>query len=237
VGRTVPSSRPDALASLLADLARQLATKPSVQATLQQIVDLAHGVVDGADHAGVTMVSDQGRKMETPACTSDQVADCDQRQYDCGQGPCLQAIGSDDGVLDVPDLVLDERWPHFAEYAVERGVRSMLAVQLATPRGTLGALNLYALKPHAFDDDSRQVAVLYASHASLALAAAKAESELRAAIESRQLIGSATGILMQRHDLGAEQAFQLLSQASQRSNVKVRELARRIVASLGDTTG
>jgi GAF domain-containing protein len=122
-------------------------------------------------------------------------------------------------------MAREQRWPRFARRAAGLGVGSLLAVPLTTPRGTIGALNLYAARPGAFDDDDELTAVAYATHAAIALANAELESNLRTGLATREEIGRAVGILMERHRITASAAFDMLVVASQHSHRKLRDVA------------
>jgi GAF domain-containing protein len=137
------------------------------------------------------------REVETPAATDPLVNDVDQAQYETGQGPCLDAI-HEQRIVRAPVLATDRRWPRFAERATAIGVRSMLSFRLYVLDGNLGALNLYALTPNAFDDESEHVGALFAAHAAIAMASAQREQNLVQAVSVRDLIGQAKGILMER---------------------------------------
>lgn len=212
----------------LAELAQELAEETVPVELLDRVVERAVAAVPGAEHAGVSLLS-AGRRIETPAASSPLAAECDRAQYELGEGPCLQAIDDERGVLTVADMRLERRWPRFAARAAELGVHSLLACQLSTRRGTLGALNLYAGSADAFDADSVLIGTAFAAHAAIALAHVDREANLRRAIDSRETIGQAMGILMERYRLSAGGAFELLVAASHRGHVKLRELARRVV--------
>jgi hypothetical protein len=135
------------------------------------------------------------------------------------------------------DFAADGRWPLFSPGAAEVGLRSMLACRLFVPRneGTLGALSLYSSLPGAFDVAARDVALMFASHASLALAgmaqelrAAARERNLEEALRSRDVIGQAKGILMEREHISADEAFERLRRVSQHQNRKLRLIAEEL---------
>src|SRR5829696_4548158 len=154
------------LAVQFAAVARALEAQPSVEATLQRVVDIARAIVPGCHHAGVTVLR-RGRP-ETPAATDDVSAQVDQIQYETGEGPCLSAIVEHHTFRTV-DLAAETRWPKFAGPAVLRtGVRSVLAYRLFTEQDTFGALNLYSRQVDAFDDDVVPVGMILAAHAALA---------------------------------------------------------------------
>ena len=132
--------------------------------------------------------------------------------------------------MQVADLSTDDRWPEFAAAAVHLGVRSMLSFQLYTDADTIGALNIYAAGPNAFTDDSVRTGTLLATHAAVAAVAAAESGHMRIALQSRDVIGQAKGILMERFRITAEQAFDLLIAASQNSHRKLNEVAAELAA-------
>ena len=222
-----PATDASGAAPRLADVARALAADVPIEQTLQNVVDLAVISVPGCDFAGVSLLR-PGKSIESPAVTDDIVAKCDAVQYELNQGPCLDAIW-DDSTRLIDDMATDDQWPDFARRASALGVGGLLAAQLDTGRGSIGALNLYAREAHSYDDESRSIALAFAAHAAIALANAQREQHLKTAVESRQSIGQAVGILMERHGIAAGPAFDLLVRASQRSSLKLRDVAARVV--------
>jgi len=223
----MPSGEDHDLARQLAEVARELVDAGDVQQTLQRMVDLAVETIDGCDHAGLSLVV--GGHIETPA-QNDRVPELiDEIQNATGEGPCTDAIREHE-VFETGDLAAEDRWPRFSTQVVERtGVHSALAMRLFTERDTMGALNLYAEAIDAFDDDDRSVASIFAAHAAVALRAAQRQQQLIDAIETRDIIGQAKGILMTRSDFDDDQAFEVLRDASNRMQIKLREVAQRIV--------
>jgi transcriptional regulator with GAF, ATPase, and Fis domain len=223
----------DKLAQTLSDLARTLQHEEDLQGTVDAIVAAAVGTVPGAQHAGVTEVQGR-RRVTTSAATDDLVRRVDQAQYETGQGPCLDAAYEHQTVR-LTDMALEDRWPDFSRRALDLGVRSMVSFQLYVVEDNLGALNLYSGDTDAFDDESENIGLLFASHAAVAMAGARTEHDLRRALSNRDLIGQAKGILMERHRLTADQAFTVLVRASQHTNLKLPEIARRL-AETGELT-
>ncbi len=214
------------LAQVMCDVAAQLRTKrhPPVETTLEAITAAAVDAVPGAEDAGISFVVDHSR-IEARAPTSDRTTALDTLQDQLGEGPCYSALRQHETV-DAPDVASERRWPRFAAVAGERGVGSMLTLRLHLAAGTtLGALNLYAGTPHAFDGDSEAIARIFAVHAALALAAAEREEHLETALRSRDLIGQAKGILMERYKITPDQAFALLVRTSTLTNRKLRDIA------------
>jgi GAF domain-containing protein len=153
----------------------------------------------------------------------------DRLQERLQQGPCLDAV-RDQRVVRVDDVGADDRWPEFARKAAALGVGSMLCFQLFVEGDHLGAMNLYSRTPQAFDEDSEEIGLLFASHAAVALAGAEHEENLREAVATRDLIGQAKGILMERYNITAEQAFVALIRVSRNSNKKMRAVAEELIA-------
>ena len=211
---------------MLADFAVGMAGSPTLDDALQRALELAIDIVPGCEQAGISLQRD--KRVETPASVGPLAQACDRLQEQLGRGPCITALREAD-VVRIDDILVDERWPDFAEGAAQLGLRSMFACRLATTREVLGALNLYSSEPYAFDADSENLALGYATHVGLALSAIDKEKNLRKAMDSREIIGQAMGILMERHRITASQAFDLMVHVSQRSNVKLRAIAEELV--------
>lgn len=216
----------DQLARQLSELARDLQEKQSLQDTLNGIAQAAVDNVPGAQFAGITVVKAR-RDVETAAWTDELARASDQAQYETGQGPCLESIYKEKTVR-VADMRTEQRWPEFAKRAADLGVSSMLSIQLSVTGDNLGALNIYSGVAEAFDDESEHVGLLLAVHAAIAMASAQQQEQLVQAITTRDLIGQAKGILMERHKITAEQAFTLLIRASQLANTKLRDVAEHL---------
>jgi transcriptional regulator with GAF, ATPase, and Fis domain len=218
----------DSEAAVFAALARQLASESDAEAILRRITQASVANIAGAQHAGVTMISQQS--ATTPVATDDLVRTVDHRQYTAGEGPCLSAALGEELVVRVDDLQNDSRWPAFAAAIADLPVRSMLSFQLYTPRGAIGALNVYAPSTAAFTDPSVHIGTLLAAHAAAAASAALINDSLRTALKSRDVIGQAKGILMERFKIDSAEAFDLLIAASQRSHRKLRDVADTLAA-------
>lgn len=216
--------RPDA--ATFADLARELASLRSLDETLQRAVDLAVRTVEGCDSSTISFVH-RGGKILSPAFSGQLAKDADELQYEVGEGPCLHAIREQETYL-VDDLKEEERWPKFRERALALGVASMITFRLFVERETIGALNLYSRQPHAFDDEAVKLGTIFASHSAVALKAAISEAGHEAAIQSRDVIGQAKGIIMERQGLSADDAFDLLREISQGENRRLRDIADEI---------
>lgn len=222
-------STPDALADHLAELARSLQQQHEVPETLDGIVRAAVGTVPGVEHASISSIR-RRREVDTVAATSDLPRRVDRLQFDTQQGPCLSAL-YEQATVRLPDLAAESRWPDFTTLASEMGVGSMLAVQLYVEGDDLGALNLISEHRDAFDGRSEHVALLFAAHAAVAMSGAQEQEQLRRALGTRDLVGQAKGILVERFRITGDQAFRLLVQASQDTNRKLHEIAEDLVVS------
>lgn len=214
----------------LAAIARELVNEPDVQHTLQRVVETAAAHLGRDVFASVSLVT-RRREVQTPASSDPRAAQADQLQYDLAEGPCLDAIWAHE-TFHIEDLAADERYPRWSFAVTEQtGIRSSLSLQLFTDpeQGSLGALNLYAAEPRAFDADTRGAALAFAAQAAVALRSASTEEHLRSAMSTRNVIGQAQGILIERFKITPDQAFKLLTRLSQDSNVKLHEVARRLV--------
>jgi GAF domain-containing protein len=215
------------LAERLGALSRDLQTKENVAATLSAIVRAATSTVPGARYASISTVV-RRREVHTQAATGDLPRAVDQAQYDTGQGPCLTSLYQQQTVR-LADLSTEARWPDFAARAKEVGLRSMLAIQLYVAGEDLGALNLFSTEPDAFTDESEQVGLVFASHAAVAMAGSLELEGLQTALGTRDLIGQAKGILMERYKINGQEAFRLLVLASQDTNIRLTDVADHLV--------
>ena len=212
-----------------APVSKAMLDRPSVEPTLQGIVELAAYTVAGAAAAGVSVLGSDGA-IKTPAYTDERVLRVDRAQERYREGPCLAAAGRcRPALLMIDDMAAERRWPRFAAAAARIGVGSMVACSLPLEHGGTAALNLHAYDARAFDESAARAAAVYAAHFSAAVSQAFLVESLRAAMLSRQVIGEATGVLMERYRVDSREAFRMLVEASQRTNVKVRLVAEHVV--------
>lgn len=218
------------LAGYFADLARRLLEVDGVQETMDVLVGSAVEAVDGCDHASLSHL--RGRSLISAAHSDEVGVALDGIQTGSDEGPCLDAIRHGE-ITGTDDLRADDRWPTYGPRAVEStGVTSSYAYPLHDGRRVLGALNLFAQEPGAFSSDREgdAVASVLAAHATSALAAALHREDMAAALANRDVIGQAKGFLMARSGVDEDTAFSILVRASQRTNTKLAEVARRLVA-------
>lgn len=215
------------LARQLSELAREMQAETTTDALLERITHSAVAEIEGADFAGISLI--EGGNIRTRAATDSLIEKLDHEQYRLEDGPCISSL-RDEMTVRCDDLENEQRWPRFAAEALETGVRSLLCVQLFVEGDNLGALNLFATTPDAFTDHDESIALLLAAHAAIALKGSTVESNLRIALESRDTIGQAKGVLMERYKISALEAFNLLVVASQRSHIKLRDVADALAA-------
>ena len=211
-----------------AQLALSLHHEPTLEETVDRVLDFALKAVD-CTYAGVIFVH-RSTSVETFAATDPLVADLDRLQFESGAGPDLEIIADRLGVL-VEDTATETRWPAWSRTVAAAGVRSMLGTRIHTGATVIGSLNLYDVRPGHFSEEDRDVAHVLARHAAVALAATREQAELWQAIDARQLVGQATGILMERFTLDADRAFDVLRRYSQHHNLKLHEVATRLIES------
>ena len=215
------------LAAYFASVSRDLLTRSDDQLTFDRIARRAVEVVPACDFVGITLRRRRGRP-ESVAVTDPAARSCDDWQYELGEGPCLSAIAEDETYL-IDDVAGDPRWPRWGPRAARAGAGSVLSIRLADDETALGALNMYSRKPHGWDSDSVDLAMVFASHAATAVSNTRLVSGLQTALQSRHLIGVAQGILMAQYDMGLETAFEVLRRYSSHTNVKLRDVAQSVV--------
>ena len=215
------------LAQQLGRLARSLEAEDDTGAMLDDVVAAAVQLIPGAEEASISLVVAR-RQITSQHRSGDLPQRVDAIQTETGEGPCLDAAYEQQTVR-VPDLRHEQRWPQFARRAYEAGAGSMLSFQLYVQGDTLGALNLYSREPDGFDDESEQVGLLFASHAAVAFADAQKLDHLDRAVASRDLIGQAKGMLMERYRIDGDGAFRVLARISQSANRPLREVAEELV--------
>jgi GAF domain-containing protein len=221
-----------ASATAFTEVARRLFLADSLEDTLVRAVGLCVVTIEACEFAGALLFDDG--VITARAGTDPIVEELDALQVLTGESPCLDAIA---GKLTfyADEIGTDDRWPTFGPAAASLGVRSFLALPMAA-NGTTGTVNLCARYPQAFGVIDRARGLLLASMAGFACSTAlsheaeeRRAENLHAALGTRELIGQAQGILIERERITADQAFHVLRQASQHLNVKLREVAQDLV--------
>jgi hypothetical protein len=215
----------DTLVTALVRSARGIAGCDHVADVLTCVAEGAAAVVPGVEDAGVTVRGPDG--LACAASTTDTAAAVDRAAIRAAEGPCFEAVARA-GTVVLADAATETRWPQFVQEAVRHGVRASLSVPFSG-RWPVGALNLHvtghALADPALRDRVCREARIFALYASIALAGAHRVENLERAVERRDVIGQAKGILMAQHDIDADEAFERLRQASQHTNIKLHDIA------------
>lgn len=211
----------------MGDLARSFAGPLAVEDVLSNVTAAAVETIPGADTAGVLLVA-KGGKFESLVGTSDLIYRLDALQEKYGSGPCVDAA-IDELIVRTDDFETEQRWPDYSKAVRETGVRSGLSFKLYTGDRTAGALNLFSMRPHAFDGESEAIGSVLAAHAAAAILASRHGEQLQSALTTRDTIGQAKGIIMERYKVDAVRAFEMLRELSQSMNVRLAAVAQRVI--------
>jgi GAF domain-containing protein len=222
----MPDTAPDAEA--FARLALDLHDVDGLDETVERILEFTVKTF-GCGYAGVILVHG-GSRVETVSATDPVVAGLDAVQLEAGEGPDLELIADRHEVI-IRDVREESRWPRWCEAVADAGIRSMLGSRLYTSQQVIGSLNLYDPEPGAFDGADADVAHMLARHAAVAVQHARGDEHLRKAVDARNLVGQAQGILMERFDLDADRAFEVLRRYSQHHNTKLHLVAQQLIDS------
>jgi GAF domain-containing protein len=233
-GALMDGSTPHAYVATLEELTGLLLEDASLEDLLTQLLELTSRAVSTTAAVSVTVVGDDGRYL-TAAATSADAHAVDAMQYELDEGPCVDSLRTGrEHHLD--DLDEEARWPGFRERARDLGFGSVLSLPLLANGTPVGALNLFAAEVGGLTEQDVQLARRIAAPAATTLAnarayrrAARLSEQLQDALDGRSLIEQAKGVLMATQRCGADEAFGLLRQASQRRNVKLVQVARQIV--------
>lgn len=225
---------PDELIEGIAALSRLVVANEDVSSTVRQIADLAVHAIDGAEVCSVSL--GRNAEIETVASTAAIGEQIDQVQYETKEGPCLSSIDRE-RTFHIADMEHDDTWPTFSKrVAADTGAKSMLSYVLDVHEGALGALNLTSTEKDSFSPDDVATGSLFAAQAGVALANALTHEadqqhvhQLEEALMTRQLIGQAVGLVMASQKVDSDAAFNMLVRISQNTNVKLRDLAERLI--------
>lgn len=222
-------------ADVLSELALIVLSDDALDGVLSHVAELTKKVIEPADEVSVTLAGP--KNAHTAAYTGALAMQADERQYALDSGPCLDA-GRGGVTLHSEDMTAETRWPDYAPQAVRAGVGSSVSLSLPIQEDVVGALNVYSRQPHAFGDEDIARCETFAAYAAIAVGNAHAlvstaelANHLRVAMESRATIEQAKGVLMAANHCSPDEAFELLVRASQRENIKLRDLAARLVRS------
>ena len=213
----------------IAELVQQLHSRPDTDSdtVLAELAEHAAVEIPGAMYAGVTR---NAKHIDTPAATHKWPIVLDEIQQLHREGPCLTAAW-EEKTIHVADLETDDRFPLYRRDALERTpIRSVMAFQMFIAGETMGALNVYAEEPRVFGQTSRDIGLVFAAHSSVAWNSARRDEQFKRALASRDTIGQAKGMIMERYSVDAVQAFEVLRKLSQDSNVPLVQVATELVS-------
>ncbi|MFI5713041.1 GAF and ANTAR domain-containing protein [Kribbella sp. NPDC051620] len=220
------------IAAAMTEVAAAMTGPSDLDETLQVITRCTVDTIPGIVEASISITTKDGR-IETLAPTGPLVTRADHLQYELGEGPCLDAAVAEP-VVAVDDLAADPRWPDFGPKAAALGFGSQVAFQFRAEPHVRGALNLYALEPNAIDEDSVQLGSMFAGQVAIAMGWDRQDRTLTEALATRNLIGQAVGIVMERYKLDSDRAFAFLTRLSQTSNTKLNAIAKALVQQTND---
>lgn len=218
--------RGKAVQSTIARLAGAMVGKAGIEDTLSKLTGASLALIPGADCAKISII--ENGHLRSITATSQLSSSLDSAQQAAGHGPCLEAIRAKKATC-CNDLRTDTRWPRFASSATTAGVHSVLSSPIATPGETWATLTLFGFRAEAFGPDSEAVGAMLASHAAIALMHDEQERQFKAALATRDVIGQAKGMIMERFGVDAGRAFAMLRAISQETNTPVRDLASQLV--------
>ena len=214
----------------IVEASRRLATalRPGdLDQTLANITAAAVEVLPDVQWSSLTIKHADGR-LETVAPTHEMLRELDAAQYELQEGPCYEAAVDTVHVVS-PHLAADDRFPRYAPVALRAGIRAQAGIRLFDAPGSNGALNLYSDKVGAFEDLG-MLADLFAHQSAVALDYARRVDQLEEAVKTRQLIGQAVGMVMERFQVDEARAFGFLTRLSNQENLKLRLVAERLLA-------
>ena len=219
----------EAFEEQLADAVRELNDQTDPPHTLERMIEITPEFFDSCDYVGISLV--ERDRIRTPAASTAKLRELDELQYEIGEGPCLEAIREHATVV-VDDLASDSRWPAWGRVmSAELGIRSSLSFRLFTRADdTWGALNVYSRTPSSFTEQDVVHGQVIAAMSAVVLARSINDEHLAKALETRTVIGQATGMIMERYGLDEQTAFNVLRRLSSQDNRKLNDLAQQVVA-------
>jgi len=220
----------------IAELVQGLHRRPDTDSdtVIAELAEHAAVEIPGAQYAGITVTRNR-KHIDTPATTHIWPLLLDKIQQRTGEGPCLTAAWEEE-TIHVADLEKDTRFPDYRKQALEETpIRTIMAFQLFIAGETMGALNVYAEEPNVFTAESRTMGLIFAAHSSVAWNSARRDEQFKRALSSRDTIGQAKGMIMERYGVDAVQAFELLRKLSQDSNVPLFRIAEDLVTAGPET--
>jgi GAF domain-containing protein len=234
----------DAVSAELTTVLREMGAVVLATETVETIVALviraAVEAIPQTVGAGVTLVDARGAR--SVAASDQMVEQTDAVQYELDAGPCLTAW-RDQVTVQIDDVTTETRWPEWCASAAELGVRAMLSVPLVAGGRSTGAIKVYSTVAEAYGERDEHLLTLFAEQAAILLVnsqtladARKLSTDLAEALGNRDVIGQAKGVLIAQGAADADAAFAMLVKASQRSQTRLHDVARQLIASVSGRT-
>jgi GAF domain-containing protein len=214
----------------MAELARSIALS-SLDEVFADVTATAKELIPGVDIAGILLVGKAGT-FETIAPTNDLMFELDKLQMTLLEGPCVEAALVET-IVRTDDFSHESRWPNYSPAVVKLGVQSGLSFKLYTADRTAGALNLFAFEKDVWDTEAETIGMVLAAHAAAAILASRQGDQLLSAVSTRDRIGQAKGIIMERFGIDDVRAFAMLRQLSQDTNTKLIDVAQKVIETRG----
>jgi hypothetical protein len=212
----------------LAQAARTINQPRSVEETLEAIAHAARNSIPGFDEVGVSLMHSNGQ-VETKAATGELVWRLDALQYDMNEGPCVSSL-HEEPIIVADHITESQRWPRYISKASQMGLKAQMALRLYVDGdGTIGGINLYSTTTTVIEEHAPSLAHVFAAQAAVALGRSQEHHHLNEALRSRQKIGEAIGVLIERYRIDEQAAFNFLARLSQSTNTKLRDVAVRVV--------
>lgn len=215
------------LAKRMAELARAVAVPRTAEEIFAEVSSTAVELIPGVDTAGILLIT-KGAKFESHGGTTDLPHELDELQHLLQEGPCVEAA-LDGVVVLTNDFRAETRWPAYSSAVVKLGVLSGMSFRLYTSERTTGALNLFGFQPQEWDEEAQMTGTVLAAQAAAAIVAQRQGEQLNSAVASRDRIGQAKGIIMQRYGVDDVRAFDMMRRLSQDGNTPLVEIAQRVI--------
>ena len=216
---------------------------PDVEDFLTQLAELASARLSTGSNTVMCGITTIRRKRPVAAASSDSCARAlDELQNGFGDGPCLTALRQQ-ATVHVPDVAQERRWSDYMQAVAQQDIGSILAVPLVMASDADAVINFYSRHAHGFSGPDITDAESFGVQASLALRLAlriahlrEARDDLSAAMQSRTTIDMAIGAVMAQNRCSRESAFKVLKNASSHRNLKIRDVAASVIASISGET-
>ncbi|HSP39714.1 MAG TPA: GAF and ANTAR domain-containing protein [Frankiaceae bacterium] len=232
---TAPEQAADVgLGESLTRMSGVLLSAETIETALELVTSLAAVTLPDTAGAGVTVIDARGQR--TRAASDPVVERADAAQYELGEGPCLTA-SREQRTTHIDDTESDRRWPRWSAAVAPLGIRSMLSVPLTAAGQPVGAIKVYSRSPGRYEEQAEQRMRLFAQQAAILLVNVQSHADakrlnegLAEALDDRDIISQAKGVLIAQGAADDGAAFAMLVTASQRTHVKLHDVARQLVA-------